>query len=179
GPIYRAHFGQPRMFDSSEPPPRRKTLRLPSFDYGTPGAYFVTLCVRDRKCVLARMDGDTTILNGIGTIVAEEWQAIPAHYPTVRPDEFVVMPNHLHGILWLEADQEEGTINRPLLQEVIRAFKARTTLHIHREADPHFAYQRNYHEHVIRDDEDLYNIRKYIQENPLKWTLDKENPDNP
>jgi REP element-mobilizing transposase RayT len=103
---------------------------------------------------------------------------LPEQFPFARPGEFVIMPNHFHGLVWILSPNEceEGTINRPL-PDIVRSFKARTTIAIHRTVDPEFEWQRNFADHVIRDEEDLYHHRKYIEENPLKWELDKENPE--
>jgi REP element-mobilizing transposase RayT len=153
--------------------PNRKQLRLASFDYAAPGAYFVTICTDDRRCVLGTVDGEGVLLSPMGEIVRELWRMVPATSPGVAQDEFVVMPNHLHGIVILA----EGA---PSLPQVIGRFKSLSTRRIRAlpgEAQTRL-WQRSCHEHVIRDDHSLSRIREYVANNPLKWHLDRENPIN-
>ena len=159
---------------NSERDHNRKYVRLPGFDYALAGAYFITICVKARRNLLGELKNGIVGLSNAGSIVAEEWQGLPTRLTSVCTDEFAIMPNHIHGILWL-LPEEEGAINRPL-PEVLRAFKACTTIMI-RRATPslNFAWQRNYYEHILRNDEDLVHHRQYILNNPAQWELDKEN----
>lgn len=191
----------------------RPNLRLPDFDYATVGAYFMTICTLERNCLFGAIEDDFVSLNHAGKIVTEEWARSFEIRRRLGKDEFVVMPNHIHGIVWIKDDDEAvgDAANRRLhlqprdipqancrlhlqtyhdpyrsprkphsLASFIAQFKAVTTKRIneHRGTPGVRIWQPNFFEHVIRDEEDLYNIRKYIQENPLKWSLDKENPDN-
>jgi REP element-mobilizing transposase RayT len=151
--------------------PPRKSLRLSHYDYAMPGAYFVTACTHERTCLLGKISDGTVRLSEAGRVVAQVWQDLPAHYPNFSLDEFVIMPNHLHGLLVIE---REG--GRPL-SNLMRAFKAFSTREIKAQrlvTDP--VWQRGYYEHVVRDEADLAVICQYIQDNPAKWDLDDENP---
>lgn len=149
----------------------RKPLRLRHFDYASPGAYFVTVCTQGRACLFGEVQDGAVHLSEAGGIVERIWRNLPAHYPAFSVDEFVVMPNHVHGVLLIE---KEG--GRPL-PNVMRAFKAFSTREIKtRGTAKDQIWQRGYYEHVVRGEEDLAAIRRYIQENPMKWDLDDENP---
>ena len=165
--------------------------RLRKYDYSQPGAYFVTICTADRQCIFGEiMDGEMQ-LNKNGIIVAEQWAGLPSHHANVSLDEFVIMPNHIHGIICLSdtsqssvgagfqpAHSSPPTKSNHGLPEITRGFKTYSSLTINRlrgtSGKP--VWQRNYYEHVVRTENDLHAIRKYIVENPLKWELDPENP---
>ena len=225
----------------------RRSLRLPGFDYAQPGAYFVTICTQNRVCLLGEIVDGQMRQNAAGEMVHSVWQEMPRFYPGVETDQFVVMPNHIHGIIVLtpainpvgagpcacpcpcacpspcacpdsgqpqgvaptcdgqlrggEQPQGAGQARRPAptlgigqpqgvaralsLPEVVHRFKTLTTK---RYADgvkrlgwppfPKNLWQRNYYEHIIRDEDDLTRIREYIVNNPLQWALDRENPAN-
>lgn len=163
----------------------RTSPRLLDYDYAQPGAYFVTACTKNRKCVLGRVTGETVTLSVEGEIVKSVWQALPNHYPHLKLDEFIIMPNHIHGILWLLETRQPhvGAGLRPAptqqakchgLPEIMRALKSFSSRRVNEinHTKGQSLWQRSFYEHILRDDEDLYNHRKYIQENPLKWTLD-------
>jgi len=103
------------------------------------------------------------------------WRAIPEHFKSVELDEFVLMPNHLHGILWFMDDRE--AVKRPALGSVLGSFKSAVTREINAGMGVRGAlvWQRNYFEHIIRDDDSLESIRDYIRENPARWQHDDEN----
>jgi putative transposase len=146
--------------------PRRKPLRLAGHDYSRPGAYFITLVTIDRQCVFGEVVESSVRLSRTGEIIAATWRDIPAHYAKVTLDEFVVMPNHLHGVLIFDSD------NRHPLPAVIGAFKrlsARTA------GLP--VWQRSYHDRVVRGEEELARIREYVANNPAQWAMDEENPE--
>jgi len=179
----------------------RRSIRLRGYDYLQSGAYFVTVCTKDRECLFGEvMDGEMR-WNEAGRIVQTTWAELPSHYPGVQIDEFVVMPNHVHGIVVLSehhgnerdvgaqfiappigiAATSKGAINRaPTLGSVVRAFKARITTAINgiRQTPGVPVWQRNYYEHIIRADDDLNRIRQYIIDNPAQWAFDRENPSN-
>lgn len=150
---------------------RRNSNRLAGYDYRSSGAYFITICTEKRQRVL-----DIPIMRAA---VRNKWEQLLQRFPTVRLDEFVVMPDHVHGILWLD-----GTLrDAPTLGKVVGAFKAWVTIewrNYHREANlPCLSHlwQRDYYEHVIRNDEDLLLTREYILNNPLKALLLQEQRD--
>ncbi len=159
---------------------RRRHLRLPQFDYSSAGAYFVTCCVRNRRCVFGEIVDHRMQLNANGQVVVECWMAIPRHFTGMAIDEFVVMPNHLHGIVVIEAEQRTRFAS-PLrdagttLGMVVGSFKSAVSRQLP-EVKP--LWQRGYYEHVIRNEHSLRQIREYIVNNPQQWALDRENPAN-
>ena len=272
--------------------PQRRAMRLRSYDYSQPGAYFVSICAQHRKCLFGTIIDGQMRLNEIGEIVVECWSRIPQHFPSVELGEYVIMPNHIHGIIAsnivgarsprpieaehstpptvgarsprpieaehstpptvgarsprpieaehstpptvgarsprpieaehstpptvgarsprpIEAEHstpptvgarsprpiEAGhstppTVgarsprpldNSPSLGKIVAYFKYQSTKHInqHHNTPGTRIWQRNYYDHVIRDDTDLQRIRQYIQDNPMKWALDQLHPDNP
>lgn len=178
----------------------RCSRRHPTFDYSSPGGYFVTICVDRRRFpaqgvpgrgvfgILAALSGPEPELTDLGLIVREQWERLPNRFPHVRLDEFVIMPDHLHGLIWLgsipgaEKSQpgmgqlraSSGT--KPgSLPAIVQAFKAAAGFH----ARPVLAnlglaapvkrfWQRNYDEQIIRDRSHLAAVRRYIRNNPRK-----------
>jgi REP element-mobilizing transposase RayT len=185
--------------------PDRQTVRLPEHNYGARAGYFVTLCTAERACIFGEIHDGALSLSETGTIVGEEWRRTADLRPNVVLDAFVVMPNHVHGILFLarpsvQVDRQALTDGLPSSQEVQRAsqrlaptmpsragslgtivgqFKSAVTKRVSALAgEPVVIWQRNYHEHIIRDRADLDRIRRYISENPARWPEDPENPVN-
>ena len=165
--------------------------RLPRHDYSQPGEYFVTMCATDRRCIFGEIIDGKMRLNKNGTIVAEQWVGLPNHYANAFLDEFVIMPDHFHGIIHLTegsptsvgAGFQPAHASRPTnpqhgLPEIIRGFKTYTARSINQlnNTTGQPVWQRNYYEHVVRTEDDLDAIRRYIVENPLKWEFDPENP---
>ena len=159
--------------------PNRRSIRLKGYDYSQNNAYFVTICTKDR---LPTIDSDM-----VRGIIQKTWVNLPRHYPNVILDEFVIMPNHVHGIIIIDNNDDihRGEVTSPLrkritLGHIVAYFKYRSTKSINQiRLSPGVPFwQRNYYEHVIRNDDDLYQIRQYIRENPSKWDTDEENPRN-
>ena len=171
---------------------RRKQLRLRDFDYTQSGYYFVTICTDERQCLLGDVADGKMLLNHAGKIAYDCWTDLPNHYAHVELDEFVVMPNHVHGIIVITDPGKGASPNEPgagykpaptrrhTLSEVIRGFKTFSARHINRlrggTGQP--LWQRNFYEHVIRDETTLAAIREYVVNNPAKWSEDKDNPRN-
>ena len=167
----------------------RRSLRLKGYDYRQAGAYFVTVCTHDRLCLFGDVvDGDMR-LDEAGQAVADAWQDLPNHYRHVALDAFVVMPNHIHGIVFISPDAGfVGAGFKPAptstahhgLPEIVRGFKTFSSRRVnalrHTSGSP--VWQRNYYEHIIRSEASLAAIREYIANNPLQWALDRENPIN-
>jgi len=167
----------------------RRSIRLKEYDYSQAGGYFITICIQDSKHIFGRIRDGFVELSKIGKIANEFWFEIPKHFEDVELDEFVIMPNHLHGIICIN-DMDVGVQNFEPLQKqsrfqhiitksigsIIRAYKSSVTHWCRQNGYEGFRWQRNYWEHVIRNEEKLYKIRQYIQNNPLKWHLDRENP---
>lgn len=160
-------------------PGRRRSIRLQHHDYSQSGAYYVTLCAEDRTCLFGEVAGGEVRLGPAGRIVAETWQWLGSHYPGVDVDAWIVMPNHLHGILWIDAGRRDsqGAPSKGLGQ-LIGAFKTVSTqqINVDRGTPAARVWQRNYFEHVIRTEASLVHIRRYIAENPARWEIDRENP---
>lgn len=167
-----------------QPDMRRRSTRLPGYDYASPGAYFVTVCAYRRECTL-----DVPELR---TVLEETWRQTPLHFPHVTTDSLVVMPNHVHGIVWvLERGVVVGAQHAaPLpvqprlavrpgsLGAIVRSFKSASARRVNelRHTPGARVWQRNYYERVIRDEDELSRIREYVRLNPLQWELDRENP---
>ncbi|MDE0085308.1 MAG: transposase, partial [Candidatus Poribacteria bacterium] len=163
--------------------PRRRAMRLQGYDYSQSGAYFVTICVQHRKCIFGTIIDGQIHLNEIGDIVVKWWNRIPQHFPSIEIGEYVIMPNHIHGIIAWNVDvgaRSPRPKDKPSLGKIVAYFKYQSTKFInqHHNTPGKRIWQRNYHDHVIRDDNDLQRLREYIQNNPKKWELDQLHPDN-
>ena len=162
---------------STSPPTINPSIRLSEYDYSQPGAYFVTICTYNRELSLKTEQ--------VKEIVRPAWDSLPVRFPHVMLDEFVTMPNHIHGIIILAptagAPLGRGAASSaPTLGRVVRAFKslsAREANRIMKRIERPF-WQRNYYERIIRDEDDLNIIRQYTRDNPLKWDQDPDNPAN-
>ena len=168
----------------------RRSIRLKGYDYSQAGAYFVTICTYDRVCLFGEIVDGEMVLNDSGRIVVNEWARTAQIRDEIELDEFVVMPNHVHGIIWIVGQHDIPKIvvgahrGAPLhraprsLGSLIAGFKSTITKRINQDRGTPGApvWQRNYYEHIIRDEESLNRIRQYIAGNPLRWHLDRENP---
>ncbi len=163
----------------------RKSLRLPGYDYSRDGAYFITVCVENHQCLFGEVKDGQVILNVYGQIVNDVWQGLPNYVPDIYLDEFVVMPNHFHGILFIEKLPESAKFynsldvddvkdrRKMLLPKVLGRFKMLTAKKINEVRQSHRSFwQRNYYEEVIDSQAGYEQIREYIVNNPLKWELD-------
>jgi len=171
--------------------PELGSKRLQRFDYSQPGAYFVTICAFNRRCIFGEITHGRMMLNHNGAIVKEQWYGLASHYPNISLDTFVIMPNHIHGIICINeverpfvgagfqpADAPPQTNPQHGLPEIIRGFKTYSARGINKLRDTSGTpdWQRNYFEHIVRSKTDLDVVRRYIEENPLKWNEDYENP---
>lgn len=172
----------------------RRSVRLAGYDYAAAGAYFVTMCTTGRAPLFGEVVDDSMRLHALGEVAWAVWCEIPDHFPHVDVDAFVVMLNHVHGIIVIGAtpDQVGATHASPLptdptrprgpapgsLGAVVGSFKAATTKRINlmRQTPGAAVWQRSYHEHIIRDENGLARIRRYIDDNPLHWATDRDNP---
>ena len=170
---------------------RRRLMRLQGFDYTRQGAYFITICTRNRECLLGDVGEGRMHLNEAGLFAQAAWEDLPRHYPHVALDAWTIMPNHVHGIVvltervkappegsGLKPDPTNANAVRHGLPEVVRAFKTFSArrINVFRGAVGAPFWQRNYYEHVIRNEESLNRIRQYILDNPARWHEDPENP---
>ncbi len=159
----------------------RRSIRLRDHDYSSGGYYFVTICTHRREQLFGHIDNNDMVLNGYGEIVLRTWNDLPKHYQNAQLDEFIIMPNHIHGIVILIDDgvgaglKPAPTGKRHGLPEIIRGLKTFSARRINEVRDMAGSpvWQRNYHEHIIRNDADLNRIREYIRNNPYNWKDDK------
>jgi putative transposase len=171
--------------------PNRSSIRLPFYDYSQGGAYFITICVANRECLLGNIVDGKTHLSEIGGIVRTAWDNIRDRFSEIELDAFVIMPNHIHGIIVIRnvgAIHESPLRGHPrrslrrgmLLSKAIGYFKMKSAKNANLLGNKSGLpfWQRNYYEHVIRNDIDLEEIREYIQNNPLKWLEDENHPEN-
>lgn len=153
----------------------RRTIRLPGWNYRRAGWYFVTINTWGSCHTLARVRGGRMLLTRMGEIVSERWHAIPAHFPDVRLDAFVVMPNHIHGIIRIAKSTGVGDLDPKRIQPgslaaVVRSFKGASTRAVHNDIARYLPlWHRNYYERILTDRRGLDAVRRYIHDNPAKW----------
>jgi len=172
---------------------RIETTRLPGWDYSENGWYFVTICTQQHKCSLGSIDCGVFRPSRVGEIARSHWEAIPAHYGDVSLDGFVLMPNHLHGIVVLGERHRYspgehqprgrgfgiGVFRSPSsgsLGAIIRSYKAGVTKWCRENARADFSWQPRFYDHLIRSSRSLEAIREYIWQNPLNWDKDEYHP---
>ena len=174
----------------------RRSIRLRNYDYSQPGAYFITICAYNRECMLGNVINGKMHFNEYSKIVETEWLKTAQMRHNIELDVHIIMPNHLHGILFIVDICGRGTMHRAPTNRnpkhesfgkpvsgsipiIIRGFKSTVTKQInemrHTPGAP--VWQRNYYEHVIRNENELNRIREYIINNSLRWEYDRENPD--
>ena len=164
----------------------RHSIRLKNYDYSSPGMYFVTIVVQHRAELFGSVSNGQLHLNTAGEMVKLEWLSLPNRFPNIGIDVFVVMPNHFHGIIAIYPyENRAATRAAPTLGGIIGAFKSITTTqyiagvkNLGWEQFDTRLWQRNYWDHIIRNEEDLMEIREYIHNNPLQWMDDDLHPQN-
>lgn len=182
----------------------RRSIRSKDYDYAQAGAYFITICTYNKECIFGNVKNGEMMLNEYGKVVEREWLRTYQIRTDIELDEFIVMPNHMHGIFVIieslvgahsRAPMQAQHSRAPMqaqrgcvpiqrkprsLSSFLAGFKSAVTSQINELRGTPYAplWQRNYYEHVIRNEDDLSEIREYIVNNSLKWELDIENPDN-
>ena len=161
----------------------RRSIRLKNHDYASPGGYFVTICTHDREHIFGQIRNREMILNEFGAIATNCWNALPEHFPHIRLDASIVMPNHFHGILWINqypeghyrTDRKFGDAIAGSISTIIGSFKSATSRNINKLQRNTGAtvWERNYYEHIIRNQEAQIDIQKYILNNPKSWESDR------
>lgn len=168
----------------------RKSIRLPDYDYTSEGAYFITIVTHQRECLFGNVIDDEVELNTLGCIADEYWRAIPLHFDNTILGEYIVMPNHVHGIIFIydvanvraqhAAPLHPGgvTPNNVLaksLGAIVRSYKSAVTRGINKTMNTPSTkrWLRNYYDRIIRNDRELNAIRQYIQTNPARWSEDE------
>jgi putative transposase len=184
----------------------RRSIRLKEYDYAQAGGYYITIVTWQRECLFGEIVNGEMMLNNRGEIANACWREIANHFQNVELGAFVVMPNHVHGIIFIVdrrgavlAPEENGEdkisannkfigktsggetppLRRPTLGQIMAYFKYQSTKRMNLLSNTGVTtkfWQRNYYEHVIRDEQDLQNKTEYIQANPLLWEQDDENP---
>jgi len=161
----------------------RRSIRLQDYNYASAGCYFVTICVRGGLCLLGQINEGNMILNEYGRIALESWLWLAERYDYISLDEYTILPNHLHGIVVYHDTGPGGSRTAPTgckpLGNLLGAFKTVSTKKINnlRVTPGEPFWQRNYWEHIIRNEQSLAAIRNYIANNPLNWGQDKLHPD--
>jgi REP element-mobilizing transposase RayT len=183
-------------FDSSKH--HRHSIRIQEFDYSSNGCYFITICTKNNEHHFGKIQNGKIILSDVGEIVYDEWIKTKQIRENIDLDLFAIMPNHFHGIVIIYctgvgacrgvgACGVRAYCNTPLRQRgfqspsnnlgaIVRSFKSSVKRRCNQNGLEHFEWQRNYYEHVVRNENDLARIREYIVNNPLKWELDKNTP---
>jgi putative transposase len=168
----------------------RRSIRLRGYDYSQPGAYFVTICTYKRACLFGSITDGEMQPNTAGRIVQAVWAELPVRFPHIEVDNFITMPNHIHGIIHVGAQfiapsaamsqtsniQPDAIHRAPTLGEIIRAYKAVSTREIRQMVNGNFNWQRSFYDYIIRDEDSLNRVRQYILDNPARWEFDEENP---
>ena len=191
---------------------KRQSIRLKGYDYSQSGLYFITICCYQRECLFGNIINSQMILNNFGQLIKEEWLKSAEIRKEIELDDFVIMPNHFHGIVIInqeinsdfmknDVDFQDNNVgangSSPLQQiqssppkismkpksisSLIAGFKSATTkkINVIRNTHQNPVWQRNYYDHIIRNDESLARIREYVQNNPLSWENDQLHPNNP
>lgn len=177
----------------------RRSIRLKGYDYSLAGLYFITICTQNRRCLFGKIDHDEMILNEAGRMVWDEWEKLPQRFPHVELQAFIVMPNHFHGVLEIvgatlvvapnekgqpqgiaPTDQGIAPTSKKTIGDMMDAFKFITTVEYIRGVKTHNwprfdgkLWQRNYYEHIIRNQHAYENISQYIINNPANWQADR------
>lgn len=183
---------------------RRSSIRLQDYDYSRSGAYFITIVTHGFKCRFGRLEQGEIVQSAEGRIAFDEWflSSSLRNEIELQVDEFVVMPNHIHGIVWIEGNRSEALVDgrgsdnpvratgrlpiqleedlitgpRPRsLSAFVAGYKSAVTRRINqlKSSPGKSVWKRNFHDRIIRNQRELSAIRKYIQENPAKWELDQ------
>lgn len=183
---------------------RVKSIRLEGYDYAQDGWYFVTICTKDKECLFGDIINEKMVLNDLGKMAEKYWQEIPVHFPFVNLDEFIIMPNHVHGIIAIDHGDDfitEGDLSTRRdvavqrlyrgdnpqmskispksgsLSTIIRSYKSIVTRESKKIMN-NFAWQSRFYDHIIRNEKSLNKIRQYIIDNPVKWEMDRNNKEN-
>lgn len=158
---------------------RIESARLKEWDYSNPWWYYVTINTKNHKHHFGKVENEKMILNDLGNIAKKCWEDIPIHFPNVELDYFVIMPNHFHGIIIINPIVETSLQKKSItISSIIGSFKSVVTKTVREKGFNNFSWQPRFYDRIIRNEKELYNIRKYIEQNPLKWKLEKDKPEN-
>jgi len=169
---------------------RIESTRLPDWDYSSDGYYFITICTKGRKCIFGEIRNGIMGLNELGVVAWEQWLKTAKLRKNIILDEFIVMPNHIHGIIIIDNASVETHCNASLqnnnkfgpqhnnLASIVRGYKSAVKLTANKMGFCDFAWQPSYYDRIIDSEEGLNHIREYIRFNPEKWEIDRNNPKN-
>lgn len=168
----------------------RKSVRLKDYDYSTPWWYYVTICTYSHRNYFGKVINGKMILSEIGNVAKACWEDIPKHHNIVELDYYVIMPNHIHGIIIINEHDRDVQLNIPTsnyfskispkknsLSVIIRTYKAAVSTRL-KKLNINFRWQSSYYDRIVRNERELFEIRKYIEQNPLKWEIEKNIPAN-
>ena len=167
------------------PQRERKPNRLKGFDYSSPGIYFVTICTYQRAYLLGEVTRGKMVMNNAGKIVQQVWNELPVHYSDINIDHFIIMPNHIHGLIKL-LEPNVGDGFKPStaeirhshgLSEIVRGFKSFSARRVNNVMNSKGVplWQRSFYDRIIRSDDEHYAVIQYIQDNPKNWQEDEDN----
>ncbi len=151
--------------------PKRKHPRLDKYDYSSAGAYFITICTQDRRCLLSQVEGERVECTVYGRIAEQQLWLLEERYPFLTVDRYVIMPNHIHAIFVIK--ETAGVNPRPTIMDMVCAYKSLTTKACKAVRPIAKLFQTSFYEHVIRCAEECREIVQYIEENPMRWHNDK------
>ncbi|HVU11657.1 MAG TPA: transposase [Phototrophicaceae bacterium] len=167
----------------------RKSIRMPGYDYRQDGVYFVTICTHQREILFGHVAGETVSLNSFGEVVQQRWNELPNHFPSAQLGSFIIMPNHVHAVVVINAYLIGARHASPLhstasngkrgsLGTIVGSFKSASARIINEQRDTPSApvWQRGYHDRIVRNERELNAIREYILYNPMRWEADENNP---
>ena len=155
----------------------RKNIRLKNFNYASGRYYFITICCYKQKSFFGKIQKEDMTLNSFGQIAYQEWLNMHEKRVNLKLDKFIIMPNHMHGIINSDAMTGEASLALTnVLGNIIGGYKSAVTKEINKrigDINKTEVWQRSYWDRVIRNETELYEIRNYIKNNPLSWELDK------
>jgi REP element-mobilizing transposase RayT len=162
--------------------PKRKHQRLKEYDYSQSSYYFVTICIKERREFFSHIINNELVLTVFGKILDEVWNNLPKYY-NIELDYYAIMPDHFHGIIIIDNSLKvkiENLEKSSSLSAIVGKFKSFTARKIREllRNKIEFKWQKSFYDRIIRNESELYNIRKYIQENPMRWVIEKNNPEN-
>ncbi len=158
----------------------RRSIRMKGYDYSQTGVYFITICLQHKACLFGNIVDGSMVLNNAGLMVEQWYHELENKFSDIRCDKYVIMPNHFHCIV---INNDGGEHTGSPLRAVVQWFKTMTTNEYIRGVKHNGwkrfdgkLWQRNYYEHIVRNEKELNRIRQYIMDNPAKWESDQENP---
>ncbi|MGR3811087.1 transposase [Jiulongibacter sp. NS-SX5] len=152
--------------------PQRKKIRLEGFDYSSEALYFITTNVKSNLSLLGRIENSKMVLNQFGRIVEKQWDWLFEQYPYIKSHAFVVMPNHIHGVIEIKKP-DIPAVKIKSIPQLIGAFKTTSSKQIRLAGLKNFQWHKSYHDHIIRSHISYQRIVNYIAQNPAKWNEDR------